>query len=91
MNTILRIQQIWQYLEVQDNEILIIRFYNHFHRKDEYLLVKSTNNGLTILLSETISDVICANPFRMIQQRNKAGQFIIPSVNQLIKDMVDDY
>lgn len=39
MNTTFKIQQIWQYLGVQDDEILIIRHYNKSDDKDEFLVV----------------------------------------------------
>lgn len=42
MNATFQIQQLWQYLGVQDDEILIIRHYNQSDDKDEFLIVEAT-------------------------------------------------
>ena len=91
MNTTFKIQQIWQYLGVQDDEILIIRHYNDLYIKDEFLIVESTPNGLNITTTDSMPEFGIGQSFQMIQQRDSSGRFIIPSVAQLIQDKVSDY
>ena len=91
MNTTFKIQRIWQYLGVQDDEILIIRHYNDSDKKDEFLIVESTPNGLIITTSNSMPELGISKSFQMIQQRDSSGRFIIPSVAQLIQDKVNDY
>lgn len=40
MNTTLKIKQLWEYLDIQDDEILIVRSYNQETKEDEYLIVE---------------------------------------------------
>ena len=54
MNTTFKIQQIWQYLGVQDDEILIIRHYNKSDDKDEFLIAEVTQDGLKITTAPTM-------------------------------------
>lgn len=91
MNTTFKIQQIWQYLGVQDDEILIIRHYNTSDKKDEFLVVEATQNGLKVTAVSTMPELRADQPFQIIQQRDSSGKFIIPSVTQLINDKVSDY
>ena len=91
MNTTFKIQQIWQYLGVQDDETLIIRHYNKSDDKDEFLVVESTQEGLKVTAVSTLPQLRTDQPFQMIQQRDSSGKFIIPSVTQLINDKVSDY
>ncbi|MBD5323924.1 MAG: hypothetical protein HDS02_03700 [Bacteroides sp.] len=91
MNTIFKIQQIWQYLGVQDDEILIIRHYNDSDKKDEFLIVESTPDGLNVTTTNSMPELGIGKSFQMIQQRDSSGRFIIPSVAQLIQDKVSDY
>ena len=56
MNATFQIQQLWQYLGVQDDEILIIRHYNQSDDKDEFLIVEATQNGLTITTTDTLPE-----------------------------------
>ena len=91
MNTTYKIQQRWQYLGVQDDEILIIRHYNQSDDKDEFLIVEATQNGLTITTTDTLPKLRADMKFQIVQQRDSSGKFIIPSVTQLINDKVSDY
>ena len=91
MNTIFKIQQLWQYLRVQDDEILIIRHYNISNKKDEFIVVESTPNGLNITTTDSMPEFEVGKSFQMIQQRDSTGKFIIPSITQLIQDKVSDY
>ena len=89
MNT--KIQQIWQYLGVQDDEILIVRSFNKKERKDEFLIAEATQDGLKITVSSNMPEPRLNRPFKMIQQRDSSGKYIIPSVEQLIRDKISDY
>lgn len=89
MNT--KIKQIWQYLEVQDDEILIVRSYNKKERKDEFLIAEATQDGLKITVSSNMPEPRLNRPFKMIQQRDSSGKYVIPSVEQLIRDKISDY
>ncbi len=91
MNTTFKIQQIWQYLGVQDDEILIIRHYNKSDDKDEFLIAEVTQDGLKITTAPTMPELRADRPFQIIQQHDSSGKFIIPSVTQLINDKVSDY
>lgn len=63
MNTTFKIQQIWQYLGVQDDEILIIRHYNKSDDKDEFLVVESTQEGLKVTAVSTLPQLRADQPF----------------------------
>ena len=91
MNTTLKIQQIWQYLGIQDDEILIIRHYNTSEEKDEFLIVEAARDGLKITAAQSLPELRADKPFQIIQQRDSSGRFIVPSVTQLIQDKVSDY
>lgn len=91
MNTTFQIQQLWQYLGVQDDKILIIRHYNQSDDNDEFLIVEATQNGLKITPACILPELRADMRFQIIQQRDSSGKFIIPSVNQLISDRVSDY
>lgn len=91
MNTTFKIRQIWQYLGVQDDEILIIRHYNKSDDKDEFLVVEHAQEGLKVTAVSSLPQLRADQPFQMIQQRDSSGKFIIPSVTQLINDKVSDY
>lgn len=91
MNMTFKIHQLWKYLRVQDDEILIVRSYNKRARKDEYVIAEATSDGLKISIMSEIPELRSDRPFQMIQQRDSSGHHIIPSVTQLIKDKVSDY
>ena len=91
MNATFQIQQLWQYLGVQDDEILIIRHYNKSDDKDEFLVVEHAQEGLKVTAVSSLPQLRADQPFQMIQQRDSSGKFIIPSVTQLINDKVSDY
>ena len=45
MNMTFKIRQLWKYLRVQDDEILIVRSYNKRARKDEYVIAISNSTN----------------------------------------------
>lgn len=91
MNATFKIQQLWQYLGIQDDEILIVRTYNPSTNKDEYLIAESAIDGLKIVTATEVPKLQANKPFQMVQQRDSSGKFAIPSVTQLINDKVSDY
>ena len=91
MNTTFKIRQIWQYLGVQDDEILIIRHYNKSDDKDEFLVVEHAQEGLKVTAVSSLPQLRADQPIQMIQQRDSSGKSLIPSVTQLINDKVSDY
>ena len=91
MNEVFNIQRLCQYLRIRDDEVLIIRHYNKSKDKDEFLLVKYSSEGLEIKTVSVLPSFNVDQPFRIIQQRDSSGKFVIPSVDQLIKDSQDDY
>lgn len=87
MNDKLKIEQLWRYLRIQD-EVLIIQVYNPDKHSDEYLIAEMANGELAVTTS---SELPLDRPFRMIQQRGQDGRHKIPSVEQLINDQEIDY
>ncbi len=91
MNANLQIQKLWQYLGIQDNEVLIVRHNNPSDGKDEYLIVEAVSDGLKITTTDTLPTISPDIRCQIIQQRDSSGKFIIPSVDQLINDKINDY
>lgn len=91
MNTTLKIKQLWEYLDIQDDEILIVRSYNQETKEDEYLIVEKSQDGLKITTTVNLPEFKVARPFKMIQQRDSEGRYIIPSVEQMRQDKLSDY
>ena len=91
MNTTFKIQKLWQYLGIQDDEILIVRRYHSSKGNDEFLIVESNHGELKISTTPNMPELRVDRPFHLIQQLDSAGKYIIPSVNQLIQDEVSDY
>ena len=91
MNTAAKIHQLWRYLKIQDNEILIVRAYNQSKETDEFFVTETTDNGLQTTTTANMPELRVDRPFRLIQQRDSSGKYIIPSVKQLIRDELIDY
>lgn len=91
MNEKLKLQELWNYLEVQDDESLIVQSYNSEKCSDEYYVVKSENNQLKITIVESKSELDFNRPFVMVQQMDSDGRHIIPSVGQIKNDELIDY
>lgn len=91
MNTKQRIYQLWRYLEVRDDETLIVRSYNQKEDKDEYIIAESAPDHLEIRITSEFPDLRALQPFQMIQQRDSSGRFVIPSIAELTQDRVNDY
>lgn len=91
MNTTLKIQRLWEYLGIQDDEILIVRSYNKETKREEYLIVKKSLDGLKITTEVDLPELKADQPFQLIQQLDSEGHYVIPSVDQMIQDKLCDY
>lgn len=91
MNEKLKLQKLWNYLEVQDNENLIVQSYNHEKGSDEFFVVESVKNELKITTSNSLPELKADKPFILVQQIDSTGKHIIPSVEQLKNDELIDY
>ena len=91
MDTKSKIKQLWQYLKVQDDEVLIIQSYNCTQKFDEFLVAKMIGNELDITTENKLPEFQADKPFRFIQQFDSSGRHVIPSVKQLKQDEQIDY
>lgn len=90
MNKKMKIHELWKYLGLQDNETLIIRL-TDTEGKQSYEIVTLGPAGLNLKNIPVISDFEVFYPFRLIQQMDAEGQYVIPSVDQIERDKISDY
>lgn len=91
MNVKTKIHQLWSYLKVQDDELLIVRSFNATKNSDEYIVAEMKEGEITITTSDKMPDLNRGIPFQLIQQIGKDGKHKIPSVEQLKQDELLDY
>ena len=91
MNIGLKIKELWYYLKIQDDEVLIVKVYNKTKDCDEYIVAEKANGSIETRQTDCIDDIIVDRPFRIIKQRNSSGKFEIPSVKQMEHDKLIDY
>lgn len=91
METKLKIQELWNYLGIQDNEVMIVSVYDQDTGKDMFIIAEAKANDLSLSTTDNLSDAISDRPFQLVQQRGSDGKFIIPSVKQMIEDKNLDY
>lgn len=91
MDPKIKIQQLWRYLKVQDDETLIVKSYNHAKGSDEFIMAKMTANGLNINVENRMPELPADKPFRLIQQLDSSGKHMIPLVEQMKRDEQIDY
>lgn len=91
MNTKTKIRQLWDYLKVQDDELLIVRSFNTARHSDEYIVAKMNGTQLEITTTDTMPDIQPGTAFQMIQQIGADGKHKIPSVDQIKEDERLDY
>lgn len=91
MNTRTKIRQLWGYLKIQDDELLIVRSFNATKKSDEYIVAKMVNNELKITTTDTMSEIHSGVAFQMIQQIGSDGKYKIPTVDQIKRDELLDY
>ena len=91
MNEKLKIERLWHYLQIQD-ELLIIQVQNN-EDIGKYLIVEMTNGKLQINTANEneVHNIIMENNVRIIRQRDENGNYIIPDVEQIIRDKNMDY
>ncbi len=97
----LKIQKLWRYLKIQD-EHLIIRVSDHKNQTEDLLVVyRLPEDGLAYNRIKWSKDchgdspigwlMSYGKPFRLIQQRNENGDFVIPDVDEWIAEQESDY
>lgn len=91
MSTLKKIQDLWDYFGLQDDETLIVRHTNPSDNSDEYVIAKMTDSTISLYIKSNLTDEDFLRPFQKIEQRNSQGRFEIPSVNQLKTDAELDY
>lgn len=91
MNIKIKIQQLWDYLKVQDEELLIVRSFNATKNSDEYIVARKTGNELEITTTDIMPEIKPNMAFQMIQQIGADGRHKIPSVEQIKRDEMLDY
>lgn len=91
MNIKTKIHLLWDYLKVQDDELLIVRSFNATKDADEYIVAKMMNGKLEINTEDKMPDLSQGIPFQLIQQRGEDGKHKIPSVEQIKQDELLDY
>lgn len=91
MNTKTKIHELWDYLKIQDDEILIVRSYNATKETDEFIVAQMNDNEVEIIISDTMPKLIPGTSFQLIQQLDSDGKHKIPSVEQIKRDELLDY
>jgi len=91
MNTNLKIRQLWRYLRIRDNEILIVQVYNPERLTDKYLVTEMRGGALTSRYMDEFLEYTSNRPFRLIQQLDSECHHVIPSVKQMKRDRLIDY
>lgn len=91
MNDIQKIRQLWHYLELTDDEMLIIPAYNTDLNKDEYLVITMPEQTMNIVVAGEKPDFNLLHAFHYISQRDARGRYRIPSVTQMERDKKMDY
>lgn len=82
--------QIWDYLNLDDDEILIVPVFNQDTNRDIYYVTRKEGEGLITQLLFSFPDV-SSSPFRMIQRRNSEGKLVLPTIKNMKNDSEMDY
>ncbi|WP_455623130.1 hypothetical protein [Parabacteroides sp.] len=91
MDATFKIQQLWQYLKIQDDEVLIVQFYNQTNGYDEFLVTENVNGKLKTHIIDSLQISNINKSFRLIQQLDSSGKHTIPDVDQIKRDERSDY
>lgn len=91
MDTKFKIQQLWRYLKIQDDEVLVIQSYNRSNGADEFLVTEKVDMELKTNIVSNLQSLHADKPFRLIQQLDSSGKHAIPLVEQIICDEIADY
>lgn len=89
MNKKLKIKQLWHYLKIQD-ELLVIQVHNSSSGADEYLVVEMVNDELQIHTVSELQDVPTGN-LRIVSYRDDDGNLAVPDVDRIARERESDY
>lgn len=91
MDNEIKIRQLWRYLKIEDDEILIIQFYNQSTKAEEYAIAAKSNGEIEIRYEKDIPELSLNKPFHLFQHIGTEGKHIIPSVKELEEEKDMDY
>lgn len=91
MDATFKIQKLWQYLKIQDDEVLIVQFYNQTNGCDEFLVTENADGKLKTHIIDSLQIPNINKPFRLIQQLDSSGKHIISDVDRIKRDERADY
>lgn len=91
MDTKTKIHKLWDYLKVQDDELLIVRSFNVTENSNEYIVAEKHGTELEITTTSTMPKIQPGMSFHMIQQLGSDGKHKIPTVEQIKNDELLDY
>lgn len=86
-----KICQLWRYLKIQDDEILVIPIYNKSLGVDEYAIAEKNQNKISIRTIQKMPELSLDKPFHLFQHIGAEGFHTVPSVEQLKRDEEMDY
>ncbi|MCM1140205.1 MAG: hypothetical protein NC453_16690 [Muribaculum sp.] len=86
-----KIRKLWDYLKVQDDELLIVLSFNATTNSDDYIVAEMIDGQIEITVRNQMPDLFSGKPFQLIQQIGENGKHKIPSVEQLKSDELIDY
>lgn len=91
MNIVFQIRQLWRYLKIKDNEILIIPLFNQTTETDQFIVAEKKNERIEISIADKMPELSLDKPFKIIQHIGADGKHVIPSVEQMKRDEKRDY
>lgn len=86
-----KIIKLWHCLNIQDDELLIVQYYNQSIDADEYAVATKNNEKIEIKTLNIFPELSVKQPFHLFQHIGSNGKHIIPSVEQLERDKDMDY
>lgn len=86
-----KIQELWRYLKIRDDETLVIPSHSRDEKTDKYHVARMRGGVLEVTVEEGMPEPASIMPFRIVKQIDKSGKLVIPSVKQLIDDRKKDY
>lgn len=86
-----KIKNLWRYLNIQDEEVLIVKMFNLSKNADDYIIARKVNGRIVVLRTDDFWKCVKDRDFRLIQYRNYEQKFDIPSPERLEHDKEIDY
>lgn len=86
-----KLQNLWRYLKMRDDETLIVASHNHQTNTAEYLIADLVGGELRITSSTSIPTPTANKPMQIITRRGSDGKYEIPIVEQLERERRLDY